>query len=128
MKRMLIGIAAVTSLFATSAFAADLPMRTYTKAPAYVEPVYNWTGFYIGGNVGGARSRTDVTSTLLPGAALPGTGAIFGAANSDAVSKRGGQFKCHRLSSFLCGQDTRGRSYPCHSRWRTRMVLPNGVE
>jgi outer membrane immunogenic protein len=64
MKRMLIGIAAVTSLFATSAFAADLPMRTYTKAPAYVEPVYNWTGFYIGGNVGYSWGRSSDTSTL----------------------------------------------------------------
>jgi outer membrane immunogenic protein len=64
MKRMLIGIAAVTSLLATSAFAADLPMRTYTKAPAYVEPVYNWTGFYIGGNVGYSWGRSSDTSTL----------------------------------------------------------------
>jgi outer membrane immunogenic protein len=64
MKRMLIGIAAVTSLFATSASAADLPMRTYTKAPAYVEPVYNWTGFYIGGNVGYSWGRSSDSSTL----------------------------------------------------------------
>ena len=36
--------------------AADLPARTYTKAPAYTAPevVYNWTGFYIGGHIGGA--------------------------------------------------------------------------
>ena len=33
-----------------------MPARTYTKAPAYTAPevVYNWTGFYIGGHVGGA--------------------------------------------------------------------------
>ena len=30
------------------------PARTYTKAPAYVAPIYNWTGFYIGGHIGGA--------------------------------------------------------------------------
>ena len=73
MKRMLIGIAAVTSLLATSAFAADLPMRTYTKAPAYVEPVYNWTGFYIGGNVGyswGRSSTTEAFSDALTGTVL----------------------------------------------------------
>ena len=42
--------------FAAPAFAADLPARTYTKAPAYTAPevVYNWTGFYVGGNIGGA--------------------------------------------------------------------------
>ena len=33
-----------------------MPPRPYTKAPAYTAPqvVYNWTGFYIGGHVGGA--------------------------------------------------------------------------
>jgi outer membrane immunogenic protein len=37
------------------ASAADLPARTtYAKAPAYVAPIYNWTGFYIGGHLGGA--------------------------------------------------------------------------
>jgi outer membrane immunogenic protein len=38
------------------ALAADLPARSapYTKAPAYVAPIYNWTGFYIGGHIGGA--------------------------------------------------------------------------
>src|SRR6202000_3380750 len=27
------------------------------KAPVYAAPIYNWTGFYIGGHVGGAVSR-----------------------------------------------------------------------
>jgi len=40
----------------SAAAAADMPARTYSKAPAYTAPaaVYNWTGFYIGGHVGGA--------------------------------------------------------------------------
>src|SRR6202046_1711417 len=55
MKRLLLSTAAVIALAAPAA-AADLPARTYTKAPAYTAPqvVYNWTGFYVGGNVGGA--------------------------------------------------------------------------
>jgi len=55
MKRLLLGAAAVIA-FAAPAAAADLPARTYAKAPVYTPPqaVYNWTGFYIGGNVGGA--------------------------------------------------------------------------
>lgn len=61
MKPMLIGIAAVTSLLATSAFAADLPVKTYTKAPVFVPPVYDWTGFYVGGNVGYSWGRSDST-------------------------------------------------------------------
>jgi outer membrane immunogenic protein len=55
MKKILLGSVALVALSTASAFAADLPARTYTKAPAYVPaPIYNWTGFYIGGHVGGA--------------------------------------------------------------------------
>jgi outer membrane immunogenic protein len=66
MKRLLIGISAAASLLATGAFAADLPAKApvYTKAPAYVEPVYDWTGFYIGGNVGYSWGRSSDTSTV----------------------------------------------------------------
>ena len=47
---------ALVALGATvPALAADLGSpRPYTKAPAYAAPIYNWTGFYIGGHVGGA--------------------------------------------------------------------------
>src|SRR5260221_10838347 len=55
MRRVLLGTAAMIA-FAAPAFAADMPARTYTKAPVYTPPeaIYNWTGFYIGGHVGGA--------------------------------------------------------------------------
>jgi outer membrane immunogenic protein len=55
MKKLLLGAVAVT-VFAAPALAADMPARTYTKAPVYTAPavIYNWTGFYIGGHVGGA--------------------------------------------------------------------------
>jgi outer membrane immunogenic protein len=39
------------------AAAADLPARTYTKAPPFVEPIYDWSGFYIGVNGGGGFSH-----------------------------------------------------------------------
>ncbi|MEH2472781.1 outer membrane immunogenic protein [Nitrobacteraceae bacterium AZCC 2161] len=56
MKNFLLGTVALVALGATvPALAADLAARPYTKAPAYVAaPIYNWTGFYIGGHVGGA--------------------------------------------------------------------------
>jgi outer membrane immunogenic protein len=68
MKRMSIGIAAIASLLSTSAFAADLAARPYSKATVYVEPVYNWTGFYIGGNVGYSWGRSRDTATLTTAA------------------------------------------------------------
>lgn len=43
--------------FTGAAHAADLPARVYTKAPALVAPVYDWSGFYIGLNGGGASSH-----------------------------------------------------------------------
>ncbi len=54
MKKYLIGAAALTA-FAAPAVAADLPAPPYTKAPVYKAPqaIYNWTGFYIGGHLGG---------------------------------------------------------------------------
>jgi outer membrane immunogenic protein len=53
---------------ASSALAADLPARVYTKAPAVVDPGYDWTGFYLGGNVGYSWGRSSDTSTLTNGA------------------------------------------------------------
>jgi outer membrane immunogenic protein len=68
MKRILIGAAAVASLIGTSAFAADLAPRMYSKAPPPPVAVYNWTGFYIGGNIGYSWGRSRDDSTLTNGA------------------------------------------------------------
>jgi outer membrane immunogenic protein len=62
MKKFLLATVAVVALGATvPALAADLGAapRSYTKAPAYIQPIYNWTGFYIGGHVGGAFSGSN---------------------------------------------------------------------
>jgi outer membrane immunogenic protein len=55
MKKLLIG-ATVFIAVAGPAAAADIPARTYSKAPVVSAPqlVYNWTGFYVGGQLGGA--------------------------------------------------------------------------
>jgi outer membrane immunogenic protein len=68
MKKFLFGTVALVALGATvPALAADLPARTYTKAPAYVAPIYNWTGFYIGGHIGGAFSSDSNFGGLTTG-------------------------------------------------------------
>jgi outer membrane immunogenic protein len=75
---------------ATSAFAADLPARTYTKAPIMVDRGYNWTGFYVGGNIGYSWGRSNDTSSLTNGAGTT----LFtspGDSNLDGVVG-GGQF------------------------------------
>jgi outer membrane immunogenic protein len=96
MRKLTLAISLV--LFGTaSAFAADMA-PTYTKAPV-MAPAYNWTGFYIGGNVGGAWSSADpTTSTVVSPAGYFGTGngpeiaaiAAVGAQNVNSSSVTGG--------------------------------------
>ncbi|HLJ00080.1 MAG TPA: outer membrane beta-barrel protein [Bradyrhizobium sp.] len=61
MKRLTIFVAAAIALgAAVPALAADLPARTYTKAPTIVPAaVYDWSGFYIGLNGGGGFSHNN---------------------------------------------------------------------
>jgi outer membrane immunogenic protein len=68
MKKFLLTTVAFVAVGATvPALAADLPARTYTKAPAYVAPLYNWTGFYIGGHIGGAFNGSSNFGGLTTG-------------------------------------------------------------
>jgi outer membrane immunogenic protein len=59
MKKLLLGTVGLIALgMAAPASAADLAARPYTKAPPpVVAPIYDWTGFYIGGNGGWGQSR-----------------------------------------------------------------------
>ena len=62
---MKLKVVAFALLSSTSiAAAADLPARTYTKAPVYAAPVYNWTGFYAGAHVGAAFGNDNGLSGL----------------------------------------------------------------
>jgi outer membrane immunogenic protein len=71
MKRLLLAGVAVAAV-AAPALAADLPPAPYPmKAPAYVA-VYNWTGFYLGANLGGAWARETNTDTFTTGAVING--------------------------------------------------------
>jgi outer membrane immunogenic protein len=104
---------------ASAASAADLAARPYTKAPV-MAPVYDWTGFYIGGNVGYSWGRSSDTSTLTNGAGtvLFTTGA---GANMDGVIG-GGQIGYNwqiqnwvwGLEADIQGSDQKGRrDYLC---------------
>jgi len=60
------GVAAAALLVAAPAFAADIAQPYPTKAPVVaVEPVFSWTGFYLGGNVGGAWGSGEDALDLL---------------------------------------------------------------
>src|SRR3954466_3413131 len=59
MRAVLLGTLGLVGVaLAVPAVAADLPARPWAKAPApIIDPVYNWTGFYIGANGGWGTSR-----------------------------------------------------------------------
>ena len=75
MKTLLLAAAGLTAVAIAPALAADLPARApaYTKAPAIVEPIYNWSGFYGGLNAGGASSRNCWSINNAIGVAVPST-------------------------------------------------------
>jgi outer membrane immunogenic protein len=75
--RKFLGTAAILTVFATSAMAADLAAR----APArYIAPVsvYNWTGFYVGIEGGGGWGSAQQTDPLGFNAGYEVSGGLVG--------------------------------------------------
>jgi len=95
MKHVLGGIA-LTALFTAPALAADLPVKA---PPAVVAAVYNWSGFYIGVNAGGAWGHSHAnTSTVFSPTGYFATTSVpaIAAAGAERIRTRGftggGQF------------------------------------
>jgi outer membrane immunogenic protein len=65
MKKLVLALSAVAA-FTGSALAADLPARTYTKAPM-MAPAPSWTGFYIFGGGGYGMFDSNTFTTTFPG-------------------------------------------------------------
>src|ERR1700716_1992875 len=58
MKKILLVTASLIALGAAApAVAAALAARPYSKAPAMIAALYDWSGFYIGANGGWGSSR-----------------------------------------------------------------------
>jgi outer membrane immunogenic protein len=87
----------VLTLTSMAANAADVTPRAAPYAPP--APVYEpppWTGFYLGGNIGGAWARRDVTDTFL--------GVNFNNGNNDGVFIGGGQLGFNwQVNNFVLG-------------------------
>jgi outer membrane immunogenic protein len=51
-------LVAIVGLIGMPAFAADMATKMPMKAPPVAPaPIYNWTGWYVGGTVGGAWGK-----------------------------------------------------------------------
>ena len=93
--------AAATTLFlgmSVAAEAADLPVAPAPeyKAPAIVAPIFSWTGFYLGGNLGAGWQNGTLAGS---------TGALLFTSNNNATFVGGGQVGANYQfgSSFVVG-------------------------
>lgn len=104
-RRLILAAYLVTATMALAcgsraAIAADMPM----KAPE--TPPYQWSGCYLGANVGGGTSGTNFGSTVDPGSYLAAadaatvSGSGGGGANADGLLA-GGQAGCNLQSGTL---------------------------
>jgi outer membrane immunogenic protein len=83
MKKIILATV-LAGIGSTAALAADLGARTYTKAPAMMASVSNWTGLYIGGNVGYGWGNGNTDFSFLP------TPAAFGTPNTSLDNRSHG--------------------------------------
>jgi outer membrane immunogenic protein len=102
-KKVLSAAALLTLGFVLPAAAADLPAR-YAKAPAMMPVIYDWSGFYIGFNGGGASSRKCWDFTTPAGAFLAAEGChdATGAVAGGQVGYR------WQASNFVFGLEAQG--------------------
>ncbi len=105
MKKLLLSGVAMVGL-AAPALAADLPARPYANAAPIVSPFYDWTGFYIGANGGGAASHDCFTVTSVNGVAVnqnsEGCHNATGAVAGDQVGYR------WQWTNFVFGVEAQG--------------------
>jgi outer membrane immunogenic protein len=92
MNKFALGMLAAVAMTG-SAVAADMAPR-YTKAPPPPVVVYNWTGCYIGGNVGGAWQHVSQSENRLTNGTTFVPAIDRGSANSDGDFIGGGQIGC----------------------------------
>src|SRR5262245_16806443 len=71
---LLVLLSVAASALATAASAADLPVPASTYVPpAYRPVIYNWSGFYVGANVGGDWANATITNTTTTALQPAGT-------------------------------------------------------
>ena len=115
MPRILATVATTTLMGIGVASAADLAARPYTKAPPPVASVYNWTGCYLGGYIGGATQSRGV-NTVDPsstGGTFP-AGTFYNSPNANAAN--GGLYSYNIGSGFI-GGGTLGCNWQGASPW-----------
>ncbi len=100
MKPIVVVTIALTSLVSSHAIAADLP-QAYQPVPVVMPPPPSWTGFYVGGNVGGAWQSLSATPVSIVNGGFINPGPIN--FNGSGVLAGGQAGFNYQISSFLVG-------------------------
>jgi len=112
MKTRILSLLAATALATaavSAASAADLPVRAAPPPIIAAVPVFTWTGFYIGGNLGAGWRDSNDDPVILTGPGIPGGlagGTLIFGNNNDATFTGGGQIGYnYQIGSFVIGAE-----------------------
>ncbi len=110
MRVWMIAASGMLAMSVLNASAADINRKPLlTKAPPVqagpVNPVYNWTGFYLGGNVGYGWSHRDFTNTITGTSPTAQNTAINSGTDDGKGGLGGGQigFNYQFLTNWVAG-------------------------
>src|SRR3979490_3114446 len=103
MNRFLLGAVGALAMV-TSASAADLAARPYTKAPPMVAAIYDWSGFYIGAN-GGWGSARNCWDFLTPAGTFVGAEGCHDASGGTAGGQIGYRWQ---TGTYVFGLEAQG--------------------
>lgn len=130
MKSLLLA-ALLAALGTASAVAADLPPGGWTKAPAAGDPTYNWGGWYVGGNAGGAWGRSDPSSAFVNGTAPIANQQAVSAASPgvrpDGFSAGGQVGYNYQVDRWLFGVEADVNYFGLNQSQRATASFPVGV-
>lgn len=107
-RLLLLAATASAALGVSSAFAADLPVRSEPPPPFVpAVPIFTWTGFYVGVNAGwGWRDDNRTPVILTPGVGTPGLAGQLDFSGDDGGFTGGGQIGYnYQIGSFVIGAE-----------------------
>jgi outer membrane immunogenic protein len=120
MKKALIGIASIAALIGTPALAADMAL----KAPPPADPIWTWTGWYVGGNIGYSWGRDHGPITLSD----PVAGTLFSVTGNTRLDGviGGGQIGYNwQIKNWVYGLEADIQA--SGQRGNTNIVCPGGT-